>query len=451
MKRSHRILLTVLKILGLIPVLLAAVWVYFDISYGRQLDRELAKLRAEGAPLSLAEAAPKAPPPDQNAATLCMPIFQVNFDPEKPEYPKDAKGLRRFQVPDTYRPGDWASVEVMRPVLSSPDCRKALVALREASLRRQCVFPVRWQDGPDTIYPHLAQFRQATRLCSAQAMLEAKAGNVAGALDWLGVCYRMAEHASHEPTLIAQRVEFGMLAITNKAAETILNVGDVTPETAATLHADLDRLQVVPHFGQAMRGERAMGLGCFRMIAEGKWSLVELAGLAGTDSTPPPAHKVLAGVLRPYLKLEEVNYLDYMGQFIKRSEQPYRMTAGTLDADQVRMRRFGSFMSAMLMPASDSTRGRCDQALAELDILRIGLALKLIKRATGSYPATLDALGPTRAKDIFTGRDFIYQRVGQGFKLYSVGLNLRDDHGVGDQLKAFTGRDTDDIVWECPR
>ncbi|MHB8996936.1 MAG: hypothetical protein ACYC63_16960 [Armatimonadota bacterium] len=451
MNSSNRILFIVLKALALLAVLLAAVWVYFDVSYGRQLDRELAKLRAEGAPLSLAEAAPKAPPPDQNAATLYMPIFQVNFDPKKPVYPEDAKGLKRFDLTDT-NTGDWASAESLRPVLEGPECQRALGILREASLRRLCVFPVPWQAASGLLSPAATQFRQATRLCSAEAVLEAKAGNMAGAVDWLGVCYRMADHASQEPTLIAQLVGIAVLTITDKAAQAVLNAGDVTPGTAATLCADLNRLQIASRFTQGIENERANGLDIFRLIRSGEFSLADISKSA-RDRTPPPRSYALSCLMRPYWELEELNYLEWMDQFAGRASLPYRVTAGTADRDKSRYRRPGSIVTAMLAPVLSKASGKRDQALAQLDLLRTGLALKLIKRTAGGYPATLDALGPNRTKDIFTGRDFIYQRVGHGFKLYSVRMNLRDDHGVGYQTRtpAVTeGSRTDDIVWECP-
>lgn len=41
--------------------------------------------------------------------------------------------------------------------------------------------------------------------------------------------------------------------------------------------------------------------------------------------------------------------------------------------------------------------------------------------------------------------------MGQGFKLYSVGINLRDDRGVGHQREPDGTGSTDDIVWECAR
>lgn len=54
----------------------AAVWLYYDIKFGRQLEAKLAELKAQGMPLTLAEAAPQPVPDDQNAAVSYQKVFK---------------------------------------------------------------------------------------------------------------------------------------------------------------------------------------------------------------------------------------------------------------------------------------------------------------------------------------------------------------------------------------
>ena len=455
MSRWQRNLLLVLALLAILIILPGIPWLYFDLTYSNQLAGELDALRAQGAPLTLAEAAPKPVPADRNAATLYMPLFRVNFDPAHPQYKDQGTqhGLNRYETPDGWKSGEWESAERMRPVLALPGCQAALRTLREASLRPACVFPVQWGKGPATLFPHLAQLRQATRLCAAQAMLDAKDGHAAAAVDWLGVCYRLASHAGQEPTLIAQLVEIAMLALTNKSAQAVCDVVPVTPELAAALRAHLDRVPVAANFTHGMLGERAMGLDCFRMIERNGVNGSEIAELLGVeDSGTAVFVRVMgAGVTRPYWKLEKLNYLRYMTHAVERSQQPHRLTAGQPEGVKPAL---GRIMSTMLVPVLGKANGKRDEALAQLDLLRLGLDLKLYQRAHGQYPATLAALGAKRPVDIFTGKDFVYQRQAQGFKLYSVGINRKDDKGVG-YLRGTgpggSGSATDDITWECAR
>ncbi|MHC4503164.1 MAG: F-box protein, partial [Planctomycetota bacterium] len=82
---------------------------------------------------------------------------------------------------------------------------------------------------------------------------------------------------------------------------------------------------------------------------------------------------------------------------------------------------------------------------AHRDAAVIGLSCELYKSRHGKYPGKLDDLAPEfldkLPPDPFTGKPFVYRRKGEGdadgFVVYSVGENLKDDGGVKD-----------DIAWE---
>ncbi len=63
---------------------------------------------------------------------------------------------------------------------------------------------------------------------------------------------------------------------------------------------------------------------------------------------------------------------------------------------------------------------------------RAGLACRLYKSRTGHYPA-LDELVPELLTEVpvdpFTGNPLVYRREGEGFIVYSLGSNQKDDGG----------------------
>jgi len=67
------------------------------------------------------------------------------------------------------------------------------------------------------------------------------------------------------------------------------------------------------------------------------------------------------------------------------------------------------------------------------DLTRISLAMIVYKADKAKYPETLEALWPKYLKvvpkDRFTGKPLKYARKGDGYVLYSVGKNLKDDRG----------------------
>lgn len=83
---------------------------------------------------------------------------------------------------------------------------------------------------------------------------------------------------------------------------------------------------------------------------------------------------------------------------------------------------------------------------------RIACALERHRLACGKYPETLDALVPRFIDklpvDVIGGKPLKYRREGNGFKLYSVGWNERDDGGVSVMKADGTGDLTKaDWVW----
>lgn len=73
-----------------------------------------------------------------------------------------------------------------------------------------------------------------------------------------------------------------------------------------------------------------------------------------------------------------------------------------------------------------------------------GLALLAVSLAEyhlvhGEYPAALKDLGAGPVlQDPFSGKEMVYRRQGKGYLVYSLGLNLKDDQGEGDDIAVKT-------------
>jgi hypothetical protein len=72
---------------------------------------------------------------------------------------------------------------------------------------------------------------------------------------------------------------------------------------------------------------------------------------------------------------------------------------------------------------------------ATLALTRIGFALAAHQREHGRYPQTLTELAPAILSEVpgdpCSGEEFVYRPADDGFLLYSVGINLKDDGGAG--------------------
>lgn len=88
----------------------------------------------------------------------------------------------------------------------------------------------------------------------------------------------------------------------------------------------------------------------------------------------------------------------------------------------------------LLGPAQAQAEQAAGRATSRLHLLLGHLALKMYHEANGQYPEELDALTPafleTVPLDAFTGRPLVYRRDGDGYRLYSVGPDEKDDKGA---------------------
>jgi hypothetical protein len=100
-----------------------------------------------------------------------------------------------------------------------------------------------------------------------------------------------------------------------------------------------------------------------------------------------------------------------------------------------------------------------DCATAEIRGSRLSLGLNVYRKKFGSYPAKLAELKKLpvwklQFTDPLSGKDFIYHRKGDGFILYSVGENMKDDGGKpakSPSSQRLSRNAAVDIVWEMKR
>jgi len=445
-------------------VLPPALWVYRDVTTARQLEAELAALRAQGMPVTMVEAAPKPVPDDQNAAVLYQQVFQVQFGPGS-SYASGRSiggltGAEEEILLGSLEPADEQLAAQARQILARPAMQQDLEILRRASRRPHSVFPVRWEDGYMAMFPHYPRLKQGTRLAAVQTALCAREGDVAAALDWCEVALRMSEHAASEPTLIAQLVCYAMHAITFAQLKPLISEAVVSPPTASRFEQYLRQTDMYESFTDAMVGERAMGCDMFDTVYRRPDALHELVRFDdGNLFGMPPWEAVLyaSKLARPLHRADQLICLDHMDTVIRLTKLPFRTAEprlAALEADLGKLPYGQGIITKILCPVYSRALQKRDQAVANIDLCRMVLALKAYKYEQGRYPDNLQQLQQTLdwqlPQDPFSGQDFVYQPQGKGFKLYGIGPNMIDDGGLPERDAQGNWRgDESDMVWEC--
>ncbi len=103
----------------------------------------------------------------------------------------------------------------------------------------------------------------------------------------------------------------------------------------------------------------------------------------------------------------------------------------------------------MTMPVFARARAAAGRCEATVEAVKAMLALERCRAANGSYPEMLagaQGFGCRFGDDPFSGKPFVYRRQGDGYVLYSIGDDLKDNGGK--QAGKNTGQSGGtDVVW----
>lgn len=112
---------------------------------------------------------------------------------------------------------------------------------------------------------------------------------------------------------------------------------------------------------------------------------------------------------------------------------------------------FGMFWSRWTLQEEKNVLGWIAHEEAVVKLTHVGLALKIYKARQGFYPQLLNELAAETLKEIpvdpFTGKNFVYKKTENGFLIYSLGRNKKDDNGKRNYDSEGKPLE-DDIAWK---
>jgi hypothetical protein len=348
---------------------------------------------------------------------------------------------------------------------------KPLDLVAEGVKRPRYFFPRVPADGknglPDvtaTLLPGIQKDRAITQALAARAMLRLHDGTADAAWHDLLACHRLGRHVARGGTLIEGLVGIALESIAQRAAAVLLERPELTAKSYQGYLADLRALPPMPTLADHLDGgERFFALASLLQAdRQGLRQLLDGA-VAGPRAGLPDNEKVPAGPVENVNwdpALRAVNRLfDRMAAASREPDRGARETefdridaemkalqkglAGSADlaraftgegmAPDVRGKLLGEFVTSQAAAVIRPIQRACDLNEQGLRNLRVALALAAYERDHGTYPKSLDALAPKYlAKvpdDLFAGKPLAYQPAENGYLLYSVGPNGKDDGG----------------------
>lgn len=445
---------TSIKILTSVAVVVVALGVTYAIMLARataRLRRAYADLEKDGRPMRAAEVIPPQVPDAQNGAMLYASatlLLKAQSSPETGQPDARREELLGYlsEQADEFAAGtlDPNKQAEFRQLMEQEVVTSALSAVRQGAQRPACRFDCDYGNGVG-LNPYLSDLRTLGRVIGAKACLEAEAGRSEAAWDLAQTLVTMADGRRTEPIIISQLVRMALVGLSCATIQKLAATISPNSQQYESLMGTLDTLDDVQPLVQAVDGER---------ILMGEWLFTlpkgelykQLRQIAAESYWPEIVLRLRFRRLtfKPLFLSDHAAYLQLMRKHAHLFEQPFSADLrDNLEKEEHAVpKRY--LLTHSLTPAVGRIKDVHCRMVADVRITRAGLALLRYRQTHGSLPETLDALRLTDATDPFTGKPLFYRRDDEGFILYSVGGDLKDNDGSPKQPKQQADYD---IVW----
>ena len=395
---------------SLIAVLLVANAVFVWRS-GAALESRLEAIRDAGEPLCLADLAREPIPPEENAA--------VYYRRARGDVQAISKELEAVRTSDGWLDGA-ASLENLQTVERAMAAYPDVISL----IQKAAACPDSYADTDYGVtfaefvsggLEELQSNRSVARyLRDRSRMLTAK-GERDEALRTSILGFQLARHADREPTLLANFVAIAMREVAIRVANRVLRSGPVADSSRDALDAELVRNDLTESYRQALITERACGLTAFNEMNLGRiWPF-----RGGWNNAM-------------------IYYLDVMDSQLALASQPYHQV---LQAGPVAVSRPVSpwaVLADLVLPAIHSAREATERNRATMRCLRTLNAVTRLEQQGVEVAGLIDLKVPEEETiDPYTGKPLVMKKLPDGWVIYSVGKDLRDDGGKVDDQSDF--------------
>jgi hypothetical protein len=466
MPKSAKYALLAVAVLAFVAIV-TRWWIF--ASYNSLLQREIAFLRAEGGSTDMLDLVlkPLGRGPGAPVALLKADDFQRPYpdpvkaaDPNDPVYAEareivqaDVAFLNRLTAArqgkdrSSARPvwDDSWNTPLERLTAGNSDF---LAFLRKTTSGPPAMFDTDWSKGYNTLLPQLSKIRACTRLLAADAMVNARRGDMDAAMADVVASFRLRRLIDNDPMLVSKLVATALDTVSFDALEGIMRTGRPSRASVKGLLDDLSDREDRNRMTLPLLGETASVVSVFNDARKDP----RMIGTLNSSSPSPYADS--NGVIGFFAKTgarivwvwpaDEYYYLQETRALRTRSRLPFpdALKAAPGPSPSANAPMAFSVVTRTLVPALGRMLISQARSDAQARMARIALALYLCRSDNGSYPPTLDALSPdylpSPQLDPFDGKPLRYKPSESGFLIYSVGEDQGDDGGVSPS----------DIVWE---
>ena len=422
----------VLLIVVAVALLVRAV---FNFSEGRKLAGAVAELKARGVALTAKDLAAPCPDAD-NAARLWKAAADL-LVAENDDKSLLGRAFTDLVASKSLGPSDRTAIAgVIAKNLKALELLYAM-ADKPCFLYRDPESPL-----PESMIADAVKMILVTRLMGFDALLRADESDTAGAIDRIRRALGSTSKVAQEGTLLMHLIAVAETRMLLTFLEAVCRGRQIDDEILLRLVADLEPDPWRERLARSISGERILGLKSGSDLIRGNPRA--MAGERRSD-------RLLYWLLRPIIKDEVRWQLKKLTGWEQIAGRPYFQQRELLKTDAglseeapwyfklTGFRDGGAYGTIFLKNA---------QLEATYLAAQTGLACRLFKSRAGSYPESLEELVPRILTEVpidpFMGKPLVYRREGEGFIVYSLGSNQKDDGGRSNYMITQMVMDKDD-------
>ena len=317
-------------------------------------------------------------------------------------------------------------------------CRPAIKLAENAGELGKCDWGVRYSDGLDAQASYLAQTRMLTYIILADARIALSQADYDLAIERCLTARKLGIDVGQDPLVVGYLVEKAIEKLTNKCVQEILSADVMDLQTLQQLQEQLDeldsRIKPVEFFLETEQEVMAMYI-TPEKIQQLLPSIDPEEG--GFVNVPANARKFILDADADFCRRNRAYYDRYWCELFSAFNLPYHQAYNKLkELDKKTAEDYkenpDAFIAMLLGPAAWKIYSNGIQSETSSNAVKTAIELYIIKAQTGKLPDTL----PTGMhKDLFTGKDFEYEKTTDGFILRCQGKDLDKDETYEYEFK----------------
>jgi hypothetical protein len=320
---------------------------------------------------------------------------------------------------------------------------QALSIVEQGTQRPSCWFDRDYNDGIHTLLPNIPNLRELSRILSTKARIEARADNLDNAWKVVSTQLRFADTMLNEPIIVSQLVRIAIIRMACRTIQELCAIEPPNEKQYRSIQELLSGLDDMAPMVRAIDGERLLvGEWAFNLPKNELYKID--TDYAYSGNTPGIFYRLLIFriTFKPLFLADRAAYMRFMHDSVGLFEDSYEHEKANIEG----MDHYEKphMLTKILAPAISRVKVMHNEMLAELCITQTGMALLQQKQSRDAFPDTLEALKLQNINDPFSDQPLHYKPQEQGFILYSIGPDQKDNDGSPKQKKQS---DDWDIVW----